>query len=66
MRNRRMVVHRHPCVVQPGRTEGYGGLTRPGGDHVLLSPWLVQFQEEYLQEVEEEETRVQREWNINE
>ena len=58
-----MVVQRAGVRVQPGRTEGWGGFTRQGGNHVLMGPIAIDFQQGYNEKVEEQDAYEEANWD---
>lgn len=60
---RRMLVQRAGVQVQAGREEGFGGFTRPGGDHVLMSRIAIDFQQEYNDAAQAEDAYAEANWD---
>lgn len=62
-KGRRMLVQRDGVVVQPGRSEGWGGFTRPGGHHVLMGPVAIDFLKDFNATVQELDAQDEANWD---
>lgn len=62
-RKNMLTVQRAGVQVQPGREEGWGGFTRPGGDHVLMGPIAIDFQQGFLDKAAAADAYAEANWD---